>query len=124
LVDHSSIHLLPAESRAAEVFASSHVSVAPLFQGGGVRIKIPESLALECPVVATRVGAEGHDLPGLTCTNDPDRFADACVDYLTPVEGRGELRTKLRAAIEAHYGAAKQARRLLNLWSLTARRSL
>ncbi len=117
LVDHPSVHLLPAESRAAEVFASSHVSVAPLFQGGGVRIKIPESLAVECPVVATRIGAEGHELPGLTCTDDPEAFAEGCLEYLAPAESREELRTKLRSAVEEHYGADRQAGRLLELWA-------
>ena len=117
LVNNPSVHLLPPESRAAEAFASSHVSVAPLFQGGGVRIKIPESLAVECPVVATSVGAEGHELPGLTRTDDPGPFAEACIQYLAPTEGRAELRTKLRAAVETHYGATRQAERLVGFWT-------
>jgi glycosyltransferase involved in cell wall biosynthesis len=121
LRDRPSIHLLPPESRAAEVFASSHVSVAPLFQGGGVRIKIPESLAVECPVVATHVGAEGHELPGLTRTDDATDFAEACLEYLTPREGREELRTRLRSAVETHYGATHQAGRLIEYWSEAAR---
>jgi glycosyltransferase involved in cell wall biosynthesis len=119
LTENPAIHLLPAESRAAEVFASSHVSVAPLFQGGGVRIKIPESLALECPVVATSVGAEGHELPGLTCENEPDPFASACVRYLAQSEAGDRRRHRLRPAVEARYGASRQADRLLGFWSQT-----
>ena len=117
LAENPSVRLLPAESRAAEVFASSHVSVAPLFQGGGVRIKIPESLAVDCPVVATSIGAEGHELPGLTRTDDPASFAEACVRYLTPSERLAELRTQLRAEVAFHYGAGRQADRLVGLWS-------
>ena len=120
LVDNPAVHLLPPESRAAEVFASSHVSVAPLFQGGGVRIKIPESLAVECPVVATRIGAEGHDLPGLTRTDEAGPFAEACLGYLSPTEGREELKTRLRSEVEAHYGAEGHADRLVELWRTTA----
>ena len=36
--------------------------VVPLRIGGGSRLKIFEALAAECPVVSTRVGAEGLHL--------------------------------------------------------------
>jgi glycosyltransferase involved in cell wall biosynthesis len=120
LTDNPAVQLLPAEGSAAEVFASSHVSVAPLFQGGGVRIKIPESLAVECPVVATSIGAEGHDLPGLTCENEPEPFATACLRYLTSSEQGDRLRVRLRSEVEARYGASRQASRLLEFWSETS----
>ena len=116
LRDNPAIHLLPPESQAAELFASSHVSIAPLFQGGGVRIKIPESLALECPVVATEIGAEGHDLFGLTRTNDPGEYAAACVRYLEAADA-DETRRTLRAAVQDRYSATEQAGRLIEMWA-------
>lgn len=116
LTDDPAVHILPAESAAGELFASSRVSIAPLFQGGGVRIKIPESLAVDCPVVATRVGGEGHDLPGLTRTDDPAAFAEACLRHLA-TESRDDSRRALRPVVEARYGAAVQAQRLVELWS-------
>jgi glycosyltransferase involved in cell wall biosynthesis len=43
-------------TRLADVF------VVPLQIGGGTRLKILEALAMEVPVVSTRIGAEGLDL--------------------------------------------------------------
>jgi glycosyltransferase involved in cell wall biosynthesis len=116
LRDDPSIRILPPESEAARLFASSRVSIAPLFQAGGVRIKIPESLALGCPVVATTIGAEGHDLSGLDRADDAQTFADACLGYL----GRKPdpaFRADMRAGVDAKYGASGQAGRLVRLWT-------
>lgn len=120
LLKNPAVRILAAEGGAAELFAASHVSIAPLFQGGGVRIKIPESLAVECPVVATEVGAEGHDLPGLTRTDDPKRFAEACLSHLETV-GNATPGEDLRSVVETHYGATFQAERLVALWGESIR---
>lgn len=113
------IELLPPEARALDLFASSRLSIAPLLQGGGVRIKIPESLAVGCPVVATTIGAEGHDLPGITRADEPQRFADACATILaTPPDPHA--RRRLRDAVEARHGATVHADRLIALWSAVA----
>lgn len=109
------VRVLPAEAQAAELFASSRVSIAPLFQAGGVRIKIPESLSLGCPVVATEIGAEGHELPGLTTADEPNEFAEACLRHLGK-SAQPDMRESLRAGVEARYGAATVARRLVGLW--------
>ena len=56
---------MPGVTYAADVasvapwFAGATVSVVPLFEGGGTRIKILESLAYGTPVVSTRTGAAG-----------------------------------------------------------------
>lgn len=122
LTGRSDIHVLPAEGSAAQLFASSAVSVAPLFQGGGVRIKIAESLALGCPVVATEIGAEGHQLSGTVTTDDPAEFAQACVRFLDDASD-AEARAGLREDVEARYGASVQARRLVDMWRDTLSRS-
>ena len=115
LTSNSAIRLLDDRSDARALFASSWVSIAPLLQGGGVRIKIPESLALGCPVVATPIGAEGHDLPGLTRAEDPSAFAAACIRHLQepPSEDRRQL---LRAAVDARHGATGLAIKLIAAW--------
>src|SRR5262249_12242507 len=43
-------------TRSADMF------VVPLQVGGGTRLKILEALAMQIPVVSTRIGAEGLDL--------------------------------------------------------------
>jgi hypothetical protein len=119
LARHPAINLVPPESDAPSVFASSAVSIAPLFQGGGVRIKIPESLALGCPVVATSIGGEGHQLPGMAIADDPAGFAAACVQRLQVPVAPGDQ--TFRDAVEARYGAKGLSRRLVGHWSRLVR---
>jgi glycosyltransferase involved in cell wall biosynthesis len=122
LAGNPNIQILDDRSDARALFASSWVSIAPLLQGGGVRIKIPESLAVGCPVVATSIGAEGHNLPGLTRSDDAAGFARSCLEQLT-VPGSTQSRARLRAAVEARHGATVLARMLLDSWrGLRARR--
>jgi glycosyltransferase involved in cell wall biosynthesis len=86
--------------------AQSWVSVAPLRQGGGTRLKILEALALGTPVVATPKGAEGLDLtPGrdLLIADDPAEFAAAVVRVLRDPELRAALSRNGRQAVEVKY---------------------
>jgi glycosyltransferase involved in cell wall biosynthesis len=117
LREHPAIRVLEPVADAASVYASSQVSIAPFFQGGGVRIKIPESLALGCSVVSTSIGAEGHELPGLIRADDPDEFCRACVCQLRAP--RVEV-SALRSGVRARYGADLHARRLVEMWSACA----
>lgn len=121
LQDKPGIELLPPEAQALDLFASSRLSIAPLLQGGGVRIKIPESLAVGCPVVATSIGAEGHDLPGILRADEPRRFAEACASILTAAPDP-LARRELRDAVEARHGATVHADRLQDIWNSVAPR--
>ena len=117
LTGHPAIRVMPGETRPAELFASSRVSIAPLLEGGGVRVKILESLAAGCPVVATSIGGEGLELEGLVHTDDPAKFAEACVRRLEqPVEGS---RQALRSALAARHGAGVVAGSLIGRWLAT-----
>lgn len=116
LASNPAVRIVDDTSDARALFASSWMSIAPLLQGGGVRIKIPESLALGCPVVATTIGAEGHELPGLTRTDNPVEFAKACADHLTR-RPDADSRRQLRAAVETRYGATVLAKRLVERWT-------
>lgn len=86
--------------------AGSWVSVVPLRQGSGTRLKILESLALGTPVVATAKGAEGLDLePGceILIADTPADFAAAVRSVLEDAELRERLRVNGRRAVEARY---------------------
>ena len=64
---------------------SASVYIAPLFVGAGIRIKILEALAMELPVVATEVSAEGINAGkenGLFVTDNPDTYADYVIALL------------------------------------------
>jgi polysaccharide biosynthesis protein PslH len=62
------------------------VFVVPLRIGGGTRLKIYEALSMGCPVVSTRVGAEGLPLEDgmeILLADTPDELANAVVRVLT-----------------------------------------
>ncbi len=57
--------------------AASWISLAPIWSGGGTRLKILEAMALRVPVVATSKGAEGIEaVPG-----EHILVADTAVDF-------------------------------------------
>jgi len=86
--------------------ARSWVSIVPLLAGGGTRVKILESLALNTPVVATPKGAEGLDLAptgDILVAARPDEFAAAVVSLLANAELRNRLVRSGHHAIAARY---------------------
>jgi polysaccharide biosynthesis protein PslH len=76
------------------MMASSWISLAPLQQGGGTRLKILEAMALRTPVVATSKGAEGLDVchnENILIADEPDTFADQVIKLLLDMELRNRL---------------------------------
>jgi glycosyltransferase involved in cell wall biosynthesis len=69
---------------AAAFIQSMQVMIAPLFSGGGMRIKILEAMAQGIPVVATTTGAAGIEVThgeNILLADDAMAFAD-CVSAL------------------------------------------
>ncbi|MBN1340806.1 MAG: glycosyltransferase [Bacteroidales bacterium] len=65
---------------AKKFISSMSVMIAPLFSGGGIRIKIIEGMALGKAIVSTGVGAEGipcENGKNILIANTPGEFADA-----------------------------------------------
>jgi glycosyltransferase involved in cell wall biosynthesis len=61
------------------------LSIVPLLQGSGTRLKIIESMACETPVVSTSVGAEGLGATNgkeILIADTADSFADAIMRLL------------------------------------------
>jgi glycosyltransferase involved in cell wall biosynthesis len=82
------------------------VSVVPLRQGGGTRLKILESLAMGTPVVSTAKGAEGLDLVAerdLLIADAPDAFAAAVLRLLGDPALRERLGANGRREVVARY---------------------
>jgi len=76
------------------LIASTTVALAPLWSGGGTRLKILEAMAIGTPVVATTKGAEGLDAQTgehLFVTDIPDKFATHVIKLLID----GNLRRKM-----------------------------
>jgi len=92
---------------ARPYIAGATVYIVPMRIGGGVRLKLLEALALEAPVVSTRMGAEGvaglcggeHSL----LADDPADFAAAVLRLIDdPALGR-QLGANGRALVREHY---------------------
>jgi glycosyltransferase involved in cell wall biosynthesis len=114
LRDHPAVELMPQTTDAAALFSASQASIAPLMEGGGVRIKIIESLAAGCPVVATPIGGEGLALSGLTHTADPERFAAACLRHLSRSDRSS--REAVQSNVSGVHEAGVVVRKLAGFW--------
>lgn len=88
------------------LYAGTRVVCAPIFAGGGTRIKIVEAAAHGRPVVATTLGAEGIELENdhqILLRDDPDAFADAVVDLMRDGDRARRVGEAGRAAVARTY---------------------
>jgi glycosyltransferase involved in cell wall biosynthesis len=87
-------------TRSADVF------VVPLQIGGGTRLKILEALAMEVPVVSTRIGAEGLDLRDcvhLRLADDVSTMAQAIAELCAQPNVAQEMARRGREHVLARY---------------------
>jgi polysaccharide biosynthesis protein PslH len=71
------------------MIAQAWVSLVPILQGGGTRLKILEAMALRTPVVSTRKGAEGLDVQNgvdILIADEPENYAEMVVRLLKEPE--------------------------------------
>lgn len=62
------------------------LTIVPIWEGGGTRIKIATAFSMNCPVVSTGVGAFGYHLTHrreLLIANTEEDFAASCSELLT-----------------------------------------
>lgn len=88
------------------------ICIVPIRIGGGTRMKIYEAMAMGCPLVSTRIGAEGlplkPDTHFLAADTAPD-FAAAVVRLAHDTNLRRRISRNARAFVEARFGAEKVA---------------
>jgi len=88
------------------LIASSKASIAPIFSGGGTRLKILEAMAIGTPVVATSKGAEGLDVKSgehLLMADTSEEFAAASVQILRDSELRYRLAENAFQLVSSRY---------------------
>jgi glycosyltransferase involved in cell wall biosynthesis len=95
------------------LYRRSRVVCAPIFAGGGTRVKIVEAAAYGKPIVATQIGAEGLEMRNgheLLLREDPVSFAEACLKLLTDAALCERLGAAARAIAVQRYDRAKVVR--------------
>lgn len=88
------------------LYAGIRVVCAPIFAGGGTRIKIVEAAAHGRPVVATSLGAEGLELRDgreILLRDEPERFAAAVIDLMRDDERARQIGAAGRSAVAETY---------------------
>ena len=93
--------------------------VVPLRIGGGSRLKILEALAAECPVVSTRIGAEGLRLaPGqhFVQVENVDDMAAALVEHMAHPSAIVEMARRGRRVVVEQYDWSGLSTRLESIW--------
>lgn len=95
------------------------IMIAPLFSGGGMRIKVLEAMALGKAVVATTLGAGGievHDDQDILIANNAPAFADAVVRLLREPDTARRIGEAARATTAARYNGEMLARGLIRFY--------
>jgi glycosyltransferase involved in cell wall biosynthesis len=89
------------------LFDQAWLFVAPLFSGGGIKIKILEALGRQVPVLTTPIGLEGIELqPGeeVASASNVEAFADEAVRWLRSPSRARQLAERGAATARQHYG--------------------
>lgn len=89
--------------------------LAPIWIGGGVRIKVLESMAWGAPVAATRTALEGvraETGEEVAAAETPQALAEGVVGLLEAPKERQRLGRRARKRIEADYGLEAVSREL------------
>lgn len=95
-----------------DVFRESRMLLAPLYSGGGVRVKVLTAMAHGLPVVSNRLGLRGLHPPPLEVGGETAaELAKAVLTYLEHPDEAGSAGRAARAWIEAHVSANALAER-------------
>jgi glycosyltransferase involved in cell wall biosynthesis len=89
-----------------EYLNKASIYIAPLFVGAGIRIKILEAMAMEMPVVASPVSAEGIEAGeenGLFIANDENEFSKIILKLMNEPELREISGKSARKCIAEKY---------------------
>lgn len=97
--------------------SKANIYIAPLFVGSGIRIKIIEAMAMELPVVATKVSAEGINASqseGLFISDAANQYAEIIINLIKDYSYTRELGKSSRRYISENFSWSKTTEIILN----------
>jgi len=101
-------------------FINSHtISIAPLFSGSGIRIKIIESMALGKAVISTTIGAEGIDYTigdNILIADDVDSYVNAIIKLYTNNEFCNTIGRNARTLIFEEHNNSKLIEKMIGFY--------
>jgi glycosyltransferase involved in cell wall biosynthesis len=103
--------------------ARSWISLAPLREGGGTRLKILEAMALRSAVVTTSKGAEGLAVESgkhLFLADEPEAFADAVIRLLGDRNMRERITSDAYGLVRRRYDWKRTLPHFMDLVERTA----
>jgi len=96
-------------------YEKAAVVVCPLLNGAGTRIKILDAMAHGKPVVSTTIGAEGLEVTNeenILIADDPNAFAQKCIELLKNPAKREALATNAHALVKEKYDVSVFERKM------------
>jgi len=104
---------------AHEFINSKCISIAPLFSGSGIRIKIIESMALGKAVISTSIGAEGINYTNgknIMIADDASSFAEAIITLSNNKDKCISIGQSAKKLIHEEHDKGKIADRLIKFY--------
>ena len=115
----ASVNALGFVENLAKLYNKSQLFIAPLLDGGGIKIKILEAMAYGIPIVTTPIGAEGivdQSDDALFISSPDGSFADSVLQALNDPEEAARRAIKARKVIEQRFGWSAIADELTKLY--------
>jgi polysaccharide biosynthesis protein PslH len=104
---------------AAAFLRKMSIVIAPLFAGGGMRVKVLEAMALAKPIVATTLGAGGIEVENgrdILIADDVASFASSVTRLLREPETASRIGNAARETVRDRYDNDTLARGLLRFY--------
>jgi polysaccharide biosynthesis protein PslH len=110
------INFLGYVDKVQPYYNKASVNIAPLFVGSGIRIKILEAMAMELPVVASPIAAEGiyaKSKNGLFIAKGKEEFANQIINLITDPHKTRQLGKAARKFVLENYSWKKNVGMML-----------
>jgi polysaccharide biosynthesis protein PslH len=100
------------------LIAACDVSIVPIWNGGGTRLKILEAMALGTPVVSTSKGAEGLlavESKQILIADEPETFASDVIHLLLDRQFNRQIASNARQLVKEQYDTEQMMPKFLQL---------